>query len=78
MKILVCGDLHCKVHILEDAMEKFEEGDFDKVVFLGDYVDDWDALSGDSLYILERLVDYKEQYKDKMICRRCLKEIQEL
>lgn len=65
MKILVCGDLHTKFHIFETVREMAK--DYDRVVFLGDYVDEWDAIPETSYNLLKALIDYKKQYPKKVI-----------
>lgn len=44
MKTLVCGDVHCKGKAMTDAIDQlFFDYGYDRIVFLGDYVDDWGA-----------------------------------
>ena len=57
-KVLVCGDLHTKVDIL-DRVKELSKG-YDKVVFLGDYCDDWNAYPQQSTDLLKQLVDWKK------------------
>lgn len=65
-KILVVGDLHTKTHILNKAINKFKREDFDEIIFLGDYVDDWSASPNDSRMILDSLVSLKTKYGNKV------------
>jgi len=62
MRILVVGDLHGK-----DCWREIEVGDYDKVIFLGDYVDG-DTHSDEEVYEnLQNVRILKEQYKDKVL-----------
>ncbi len=63
--ILVCGDLHAKYHILEKVKEKAKL--FDKVVFLGDYVDDWNTPPEVSYNLLNSLLEWKNSEPDKIV-----------
>lgn len=65
MPILVCGDLHTKIRIFEDV--KAISSKFEKVVFMGDYVDDWNVMPEVSYNLLERLVEWKKQEPDKVV-----------
>ena len=64
-KILVCGDLHTKYDIFSKVKELARN--YDKVVFLGDYVDEWDAIPEASYNLLWALVDYKKSEPDKVV-----------
>ena len=67
MRILVCGDLHCKLNILQRTINKFKAEKFDKVVFLGDYCDDWNAQPEDSYQLVSDLIEFKKEFPDKVI-----------
>lgn len=67
MNTLVCGDLHCKEHILMDVIKEFEKGDYQKLVFLGDYVDDWNTSPDYSQRILMGLIEYKNKHPKEVI-----------
>lgn len=64
-RTLFVGDLHCKYHILERVIE-LGEG-YDSVIFLGDYVDDWNAVPEASYNLLNRLIEYKKSNPKKVI-----------
>lgn len=63
-RCLVCGDLHTKMQILWQVKEKAEN--YDKVIFLGDYVDEWGAIPETSYNLLFDLIEYKKQNPDKV------------
>lgn len=65
MKILVCGDLHTKFDILKEVQERANK--FDKVVILGDYVDDWDRPPAASENLLNAVIEWKLAEPEKVI-----------
>lgn len=67
--ILVVGDIHAKFYYLERIIHLYEvnQSIFSKVVFLGDYVDDWTAPPEASYNTLKSLVDFKLKYPDNVI-----------
>ena len=64
-RTLVVGDLHTKLPILEKVIEKSK--DYDKVIFLGDYVDEWDTPPIHSAELLTRIVEFKRANMDKVV-----------
>lgn len=75
MKILVCGDLHTKFHILKDVEKLID--DYDKLIFLGDYVDEWNEQPSASYELLKEIVEFKGEHKDKVVLlfgNHCLSE----
>lgn len=58
-KTLVCGDLHTKYHIFDKVKELSKN--YDKVVFLGDYVDEWNAPPEASYNLLIGLKEFYEE-----------------
>lgn len=64
-KILVCGDLHTKCDVFDYVKSLAVK--YDKVIFLGDYVDDWNAVPEASENLLNRLVEYKKAEPNKVI-----------
>lgn len=66
-RFLVCGDLHTKHDIFLKAINKFETEKFDKIIFLGDYCDDWNASPEASRNILENLIEFKNKYPNQCI-----------
>lgn len=65
MKILVCGDIHAKLHIIKKITKIVDN--YDKIVFLGDYVDDWNASPELNLSALKALVELKKRNKHKIV-----------
>lgn len=63
--ILVVGDLHTKFHIFEKVKEIAES--YDRIIFLGDYVDDWGAPPEASYNLLNGLIEYKNIYPEKVV-----------
>lgn len=66
-RFLVCGDLHTKYDIFLKAINKFETEKFDKIIFLGDYCDDWNASPEASRELLEHLIEFKNKYHNQCI-----------
>ena len=64
MRLLVCGDIHCKPYILTRAVYATQ---WDKFVFLGDACDNWDATQEDNIGIIQELISYKASYGDKFV-----------
>ena len=67
MKVLVCGDIHCRVDELTAAFNKFLREKYDKIIFLGDYWDSFDRSNNDMIRVANMLLSMKRQYKDQMI-----------
>lgn len=60
MKVLAVGDIHTKRWIIEKVLNI--AGNYDKVVLVGDYADDWNASAVDTI----------ETWRDvKMLTERC-------
>lgn len=75
MKILVIGDIHGR-NIWKKIISK---EDFDKVVFLGDYVSTHDGISSrQQLVNLEEILEYKEKNPKKVILLRGNHDLQHL
>lgn len=64
MKTLICGDLHTKWHIFEKVKQLSKE--YDKVIFLGDYVDDWNTVPEASHNLLVGLKEFYEEQPSKV------------
>jgi len=62
--ILAVGDIHTHLPVILKVERHLDE--FDKVVFLGDYVDDWDASPEASYNTIKKLIRLKEKYPDKI------------
>ncbi|MDR0848995.1 MAG: metallophosphoesterase [Propionibacteriaceae bacterium] len=58
MKILFAGDYHLKPQMLEPLKRLADTHQPDRIVFLGDLVDDWDAAALDYDRGLEQLADF--------------------
>lgn len=65
MKVLFVGDVHNHLYIFDDVQRLDKEYNFDKIVFLGDYVDDWNTNNQDSLETLKKVFELKESNPDK-------------
>ena len=55
MKILCVGDIHAKPQIVYEVAKLVK--DYDRVIFLGDYVDDWGADPDQSRIALEAVIE---------------------
>ena len=65
--ILVCGDIHGRKFWKEPCSDI---GDYEKVVFLGDYLDPYDFENisvQDSINNFIEIIDFKKENKDKVI-----------
>ncbi len=65
MKILTFGDIHTNHQRIDEAKKYIN--DVDKIVFLGDYVDDFDVHPIMSLITLEKLISLKKEFPDKVV-----------
>ena len=63
MKILAVGDIHTKQWIVSHV-EKVTSS-YDKIVFVGDYVDDWGETSAASIETVKRLKKLDDTHPDK-------------
>ncbi len=50
MKVLIIPDVHLKPWIFDQAEDIMRDKGFDRAVFIGDLVDDWDHESDVDLY----------------------------
>lgn len=67
-KTIFVGDIHTKKFIpksIEKLLEK--DKDIDKVIFTGDYSDEWNGNEKENLDILETMFNLKRKYNDKVI-----------
>lgn len=64
MKVLAVGDIHTKMWII-DEVEKMIDN-YDAVVFVGDYADDWHSGPLQSIETWEKLYDLQVKYYDKV------------
>jgi UDP-2,3-diacylglucosamine pyrophosphatase LpxH len=64
MKILAIPDVH-GTHYWEKAKDRLD--DYDKVIFLGDYVDNWVNKWPDQMDNLLSIIEFKKQNADKVV-----------
>lgn len=64
MKVLAVGDIHAK-HWIIDKVESIVNK-YDKIVFIGDYVDNWNTPAEESLITLKKLKSLCNNYPDKI------------
>lgn len=64
MKILSVGDIHTKQWIIDKVESVIDQ--YDKVVFVGDYADNWGATANDSINTWKRLYKFQQDYENKV------------
>lgn len=69
-KVFVIPDVHMKPWIFEEASKLIENGDYDKIVLLGDLVDDWNQEKNLDLYreTFDAIYKFIEKYPDVIYC----------
>lgn len=67
MKALFVGDVHTHLYMLDDVKHLDNKYNFDKIIFLGDYVDDWNVTGLQSSKTLMKMIELKESNKDKYV-----------
>ena len=60
MKVLFVGDIHNHLYMFDDIKRLDKEHNFDKIIFTGDYVDDWNTTNNESLETLNRIIELKK------------------
>ena len=65
MKILFVGDIHNHKYIFDDIKRLDEKYKFDRIIFLGDYVDDWGDNSYHSVDTLNTILQLKQSNSEK-------------
>lgn len=66
-KVLFVGDLHCKQeYVLPYVSKLVNSQDVGKVVFLGDYVDDWNVPDKYVVRALDAQVAWYNEWRDKL------------
>ena len=65
MKVLFVGDVHNHMYIFNDIKRLDNEYNFDKIIFVGDYVDDWNTSNHQSLITLDTIFDLKNSNSEK-------------
>lgn len=70
MKVFVIPDIHLKPWIFDRAEDILSQGEYDRVVCLGDLVDDWNQEMNIGLYreTFERAVRFTEKHTDMLFC----------
>lgn len=67
MKLLVVPDLHTKLYLFQKIKKFALEHKYDRIVFLGDYVDDWDTPPEASYNLVKELIKFKKKHPRKVI-----------
>lgn len=67
MKVLFVGDVHNHSYIFNDIEKLNEKYNFDKIIFHGDYVDDWTTNNHNSLETLNKLLNLKKNNPEKYV-----------
>lgn len=65
MKILFVGDIHNHMYMFDDIQKLDNQFNFDKIICLGDYVDDWNTTNAQSLTTLNNIILLKKENPDK-------------
>lgn len=72
MRVLAIGDIHAKPNIVSEAIKRLAE--YDKIVFLGDYCDDWESCHGSALKVAQGSIEtlrtiqkLEREHPDKII-----------
>ena len=66
----VLPDVHLKPWMLDKASKLIEAGDYDKIVMLGDLVDDWNQEKNLELYreTFDKIYEFIERYPETLYC----------
>lgn len=64
-RVLAIGDIHTKIWIINAIKEIVEE--YDKIVFVGDYADDWHMNAQKSIDTWQALKDFQEANPSKVV-----------
>lgn len=59
MKYLFVGDVHNHLNIFKDVEKLDKQWNFDRIIFFGDYVDDWNTNNHHSLETLDKVFELK-------------------
>ena len=65
MRALFVGDVHNHSYIFEDIKKLDDKYHFDRIIFTGDYVDDWITDNHQSLETLETVINLKRSNPEK-------------
>ena len=66
MKALFVGDIHNHSYMLTDIGKLDAKYNFDRIILLGDYIDDWNTTNHQSLETLDKIFNMKENLGDKL------------
>lgn len=64
MRVLAVGDIHTKIWIIKAVEEIID--DYDAIVFVGDYADDWNATPQMAINTWAHLRDLQQRYPEKV------------
>lgn len=67
IKTLFVGDVHNHTYIFDDIERLDKEYNFDRIIFLGDYIDDWNTTNDESSKTLLKVIQLKESNPNKYI-----------
>lgn len=70
LNVLIVPDIHSKKYILDKFLSIIEQNNklcFDKVIFLGDYIDGFVETDVDMIYCLESVIKLKQKYMNDVI-----------
>ncbi len=65
MKVLFVGDVHNHMYMFKDVEKLDIKYNFDRIIFLGDYVDDWFTDNHNSLETLSNVINLKINSPEK-------------
>ena len=65
MKYLFVGDVHNHNYMFNDIYRLDKEYSFNRIILIGDYVDDWNTDNHKSLETLNTIISMKQNMKDK-------------
>lgn len=65
MKYLFVGDVHNHMYMFDDVKYLDDKYKFDRVIFMGDYVDDWRTTNHQSLKTLGKVLELKQSNPNK-------------
>lgn len=65
MKYLIVGDVHNHLYMFDDVKKLDNKYNFDRIIFLGDYVDDWETDNLDSWRTLDIVINLKNSNPNK-------------
>ena len=70
MKVFVVPDIHLKPWMLDRADDLIDRDSYDRIVFLGDFVDNWDQQDNIGLYdaTFDAIRDFIKKHQNSLIC----------